>query len=407
MKYLKWLYFTLISIILFSTNAIAHGGSQMEPSYLYEIQDFTSAQSLEPLIFTIGGGLFGGYRNVSVFPVPFDNAVGSNDMGNAITIISFPKGKIDYDRYFRNAADDMSGGGEFVSQTAKDILGYGQVRRFLLFDFKKKLHREYRIVFPITQYIEKIALADSERKRFLFEIESQKRNAKEPFDSNNFLQLIDLSDDKHKVIKEVFKPAGTIWTTTKERVFLYRILEKKLQVFDMKLEVAHHPLEDALKQYKDKIDFSRIYVHPQFPFAILRGKKGAVYIGWEKKNIPVPHLLTSGASQFVISPDGQWVVFKYERTGAAKTYLMPVSEKYPHYLGSPILLADTYFDEGKFAWTTNPTGFVGSRLDKIYHWDLENRDFPEKGTMSFHDYIVKNDLEKLTREKKQGLGNKH
>ncbi|HMN02017.1 MAG TPA: hypothetical protein PKC17_04540, partial [Geobacter anodireducens] len=72
-----------------------------------------------------------------------------------------------------------------------------------------------------------------------------------------------------------------------------------------------------------------------------------------------------------------------------------------------ILLADTYFDEGKFAWTTNPTGFVGSRLDKIYHWDLENRDFPEKGTMSFHDYIVKNDLEKLTREKKQGLGNKH
>jgi len=230
MNYLKWLYFTLISIILFSTNAIAHGGSQMEPSYLYEIQDFTSAQSLEPRIFTIGGGLFGGYRNVSVFPVPFDNAVGSNDMGNAITIISFPKGKIDYDRYFRNAADDMSGGGEFVSQTAKDILGYGQVRRFLLFDFKKKLHREYRIVFPITQYIEKIALADSERKRFLFEIESQKRNAKEPFDSNNFLQLIDLSDDKHKVIKEVFKPAGTIWTTTKERVFLYHILEKKLQV---------------------------------------------------------------------------------------------------------------------------------------------------------------------------------
>jgi len=114
------------------------------------------------------------------------------------------------------------------------------------------------------------------------------------------------------------------------------------------------------------------------------------------------------AGSFSLSPDGNWFIFKhYFGSDVYQTYLMPVSEKYPHYLGTPILLADTYFNEGKFAWTSNPTGFVGSSLDKIYRWDLENQNFPEKGKMSFHDYIVQKDLEKLTREKRQGLGSKH
>jgi len=83
---------------------------------------------------------------------------------------------------------------------------------------------------------------------------------------------------------------------------------------------------------------------------------------------------------------------------------MPISEKYPHYLGSPILISNKSFNIGKAAWSTNPTAFVGSYGDNILRWDLENQDFPEKGKMSFHDYIVQEDLKKLTREKKQGLG---
>ena len=85
---------------------------------------------------------------------------------------------------------------------------------------------------------------------------------------------------------------------------------------------------------------------------------------------------------------------------------MPVSEKYPHYLGSPILISNNSFNENNFGWTHNPVSFVGSSLDKLYRWDLENRDFPGKGKMSFHDYVVEKDLEKLTKEKRQGLGGK-
>jgi hypothetical protein len=75
---------------------IAYGGTNMKPSYVYDVQDFDAALSLVPQTHKLGG-LFGGYRYISIFPVPQNNAVGSNCMEKGITIISFPDGKIDYD----------------------------------------------------------------------------------------------------------------------------------------------------------------------------------------------------------------------------------------------------------------------------------------------------------------------
>lgn len=409
MHILSKLYLSVICNLLFSTIALAHGGTKMESKYLYEVKDFDSAQSIHPQTFK-SGGLFGGYKNVSIFPVPQDNSVGTNDMGNAITIISFPKGKIDYDKHFRRA-DDISGGGKYLPTISQDLIGFGQVRVFHLFDFKKKLHREYRIVFPFSKYIDNIAIADARLRHFLFEIESQKENPEDSFDVDYFLQLVDLSGDKPKLIKEIKEEPGTVLTTTKDRVILYRILKRKLQVLDMNLEPAHHPLEDVVKQYKDQLNpikdeigFSRIRLHPTLPFAILYGGyEGSTFVGWGKTKNNTPHQFASGLEAISFSPDGRWVVYKYNRTDPAKTYIMPISERYPHYLGSPILISNESFDIGKGAWSTNPTAFVGSYLDKIFRWDLENQEYP-KEYASFHDYIVQEDLKKLTREKKQGLG---
>jgi len=405
MDCIKHVGLTIICVLLFSTNAIAHGGTQMESTYLYERKNYqTKTIALQPQTFKIGG-LFGGfYEDISIFPVSQDNAVGSNDMGNAITIISFPKSKIDYDKYFRNA-DDIVGGGKYLPPISQDLIGFGQVRVFHLFDFKKKLHREYSIVSSVSQYIEKIAIADASRRRFLFEIESQKADPKGPWDVNYSLQLIELNGDKNTLIKEIPKVRSS-WTTTSDRVFLWAFDDKKLRVLDMNLEPAHHPLEDAVKQYKDKIDFSRIFMHPHHPFALLTGgEKGATIIGWSKSRNSEPHLFISDASNFSFSPDGKWAVFTdYLNSNTNQTYLMPVSEKYPHYLGTPILLSNMSFNVGRGAWTTNPTTFVGTKNDEFYRWDLENRDYPGKDKMSFHDYIVQEDLKKLTREKRQGLG---
>ncbi len=376
----------------------------MDSKYLYEENNYqTKTVTLPPQTHKLGG-LFGGYSNILIFPVPQNNAVGTNCMGKGITIISFPEGKIGYDRYFRNV-DDIGGSAKYMPPISSDLIGFGQVRVFYLFDFKKKIHREYHIVFPFTKYIENIAVADASRRRFIFEIESQKENPKGPWDVNYSLQLVELNGDKHTLIKEIPKVRST-WTTTSDRVLLWAFDEKKLQVLNMNLEPAHHSLEALVKQYKNEIDFSEVNLHPQLPFALLSGgEKGTTVINWSKDRNNRPHLFMESGSNFSFSPDGKWMVCDhFYGSGVYQTYLIPVSEKYPHYLGSPILLSKKSFQAGFGAWTTNPTGYVGTRLDEIYHWDLENRDFPEKGKMSFHDYIVQEDLKKLTKEKRQGLG---
>ena len=87
---------------------------------------------------------------------------------------------------------------------------------------------------------------------------------------------------------------------------------------------------------------------------------------------------------------------------------MPVSEKYPNYLGSPIKLLDKGFGSlsvnDSAVWTTNPISYVGSYMSTLYRWELTSNFYPEAGDMDLHDYIVQKDLEKLTREKRQGLG---
>lgn len=394
-----------LGVSLFSTIAIAHGGKKMDPLY-----DINEAAALAPQTHKIGG-LFGGYSNISIFPVPQDNSVGSNDMGNAITIISFPKGKIDQEKYFRTASD-ISGGGKYLPVISPDLIGFGQVRVFHTFDFKRKIYRKYPIVFPVSQYIDNTAIADARQRHFLFEIESQKENPKNSFDVDKSLQLVDLTGEKPVLIKEFKKEPGTVWTTTKDRILLYRILERELLVLNMNLEPSHHPLEDVIKQYKDilnpfkeKIGFSRMRLHPSLPFAVLYGGyRGSTFISWSKNSDNKPHLLIDYTTQFSFSPDGKWVVYQKKHPEPKMTYIMPVSEKYPHYLGTPILFSNDSFEVGQGAWTTNPTVFVSTKLDKIFRWDLENQEFPEKGNMSFHDYIVQEDLKKLTREKKQGLG---
>ena len=382
----------------------------MESAYLYETQ---GAVSLSPQEFPLNGGLFGSrflaeaYSSISLFPVPQDNTVGTNDMHNAITLISFPKGRISFEKHFKNAVDDIGGGGQYLPVISKDLIGFGQTRAFVLYDFKKKIHREYTITTSLAKNIEKVAVADVSHLQFIFQIEKQNTSSHDPWDISKVLQLMDLSGEKAKLIKEIPKVNGAIWSVVRDKNFLYDSETRQLQVYNMNLEPAQHPLADVILRNKKKADFMVIYAHPNLPFAVLSGGyKGATYISWGESRDTTPHLLFRSAHQFSFSPDGKWVTFKDETHDPAKTYLMPVSEKYPNYLGSPILIFNRYFNENKFAWTTNPISFVGSRGEKIYRWDLENQDFPEKGKMSFHDYIVQKDLEKLTREKRQGLGEK-
>jgi hypothetical protein len=394
-------------ILLFGSGCLnstnSYGGSAMEPSYLYELKNINGDSPLEPQKFKSKS------RNISLFPVPQDSSVGTNDLSNAITLISFTKAKISYDKYFRNAVDDIGGGGTYIPVISPDVIGFGQVRIFVIYDFKKKIHREFRLFMSIAKSIEKIAIADARQRHFIFEIEKELSGSNDPWAISKSLQLFDLSGDKPFLIKELPKETGVTWSVVNDKIFLNARRKKLLHVLNMNFESAHHPLADEINKNKGKIDFTWIHSHPFLPFAILAGgEDGSTVISWGADRGKSPHLLSNDSKKFSFSPDGKWVVFREDLDlNTSKTYLMPVSEKYPHYLGSPILLSNGSFGENNVAWTTNPISFVASRLDEIYRWELTNQAHPESDKATFHEYIVGKDLEKLTKEKRQGLGGQH
>ncbi len=401
-RHFKVLFLVLLvllgSVLLFF--AVSNGGNKMETPY-----NINEAKALKPELYDVGTEI-----SLSLFPVPQNNAIGTNDLNNAITLLSFHKGKIKFDKYFKNAIDDVEGGGEYLPVIAPDTIGFGQSRRFLLYNFRTRDVRYYRIVMSLEETIEKIAIADARRRHFIFEIKEYNSRSDDPSDKTYNLLLMDLSGKEMRKIKELNLGKGITWTVAYERIFLYCIRMDQLQVLSTNFEPSHHPLADVINNNKDKIDYTWIHPHPNLPFAILSGgDKGSTYISWGTARDATYHALFSGATEFSFSPDGKWVVYKKEnfKDDTFGTYLMPVSEKYPHYLGTPILLLDNYFNPNNCGWTTNPIAFVGSSSNMLYRWELTKEAHPWIDKPTLHDYVVDYDLEKMKKDKQQGPGGEH
>ncbi len=399
-----WSTLLLLAFIGMFSTVTVYGGGKNKVEYLYDLKE---ALTLEAQVYRMSGSPI-----LSLFPVPFDNAVGTNDITNAITVFSFPEGKLDQEHHFRRALGDIQGGGTYLPVITPDLIGFARTRAFYLFNFKTQKAEEYRIVFAIDETIEKIAIADAQRRRFIFEVEEHKRGSVDSWDISHNLQLIDLSGKKVNLIKKLPEEKGATWAVAYDRVLLWYFKKKEMQVYDMNLEPSQHPLADVIMKNKNNVDFTWPILHPALPFAILAGgKQGSSSINWSKDRDNKPILFLSGAKQFLFSPDGKWATFKREDYANDKsyTYLMPVSEKYPHYLGTPISLKNDYFNADNCGWTKNPIAFVASDGD-LHRWKLTKEaqraimgdDYDKYET--FHDWIVAKDLEKLTKEKKQGLG---
>ncbi|MDD2319240.1 MAG: hypothetical protein PHO83_04235, partial [Geobacteraceae bacterium] len=171
----------------------SYGGEKVKS--LYDVQ---GALELKPQEFEATGGLFGtklfgGYSNVSLFPVPLTNSVGSNQMGNAITVISFPGKRISFSRYFKDADATIEYGEIFFPVLTQDMIALGLPRAFILFDFKKKIHRTLTITPDISENIEKAAVVDARKKLFMFEVARYSGKSPSPWDFSGSLVLLDLS----------------------------------------------------------------------------------------------------------------------------------------------------------------------------------------------------------------------
>jgi len=394
-----WLVISGFVVSIFMMFAITHGGKKMEPSY-----KINEEKTLKPEVYDLKSD-----TSLSLFSVPQDNSIGTNDLNNAITLLSFHKGRIKYAEYFKDVVDDVEGGGEYIPIVAPDTIGFGQSRRFLLYNFRTRDCREYEIVVSLEKTIEKIAIANAPRRHFIFEIEEGNSRSEDPWDITCHLLLMDLSGKEARLLKALNIGKVTVWTAVYDKIFLHDLKKDQVTVLSTNYEPSHHPLADVINRNKGQIRFRRIHPHPYLPFAILSGGKyGSMIVNWDNGRDNSPHLLLEDAQEFSFSPDGNWVAYK---TGGiidiAKTYIMPVSEKYPHYLGTPIFLLDNYFNPNNCGWTTNPISFVGSSSNMLYRWELTKEAHPWIDKPTLHDYVVDYDLEKLKKEKQQGPGGKH
>ncbi len=383
--------------------AALRGNTPMESLY-----DHRQAASLKPYACTIRAETSG---PVSLFPVPQDNAVGTNDLNNAITVFTFYKDRMLPKTYFKNAFQQVGGGGQFLPVLSKDSIGFGQTRRFVIYNFITKKFETNSIVTSFEKTIKQVGIADAQQKHFIFEIEAENPDSEDYEDVSYSLLLMDLSGEKPRLIKKIVENEGMVWSMFNNQLFLSDFKNQELKVFTANLEPSHHPVMDVLKKNKDKVRFFSVIPHPSLPFAVLSGgNKGAQYVCWNQtfrdeqpRNIfGILHTLS-----YVFSPDGRWVVCQKTEPEPKYSFIMPVSEKYPNYLGSPILLEEATFDRDHFAWTTNPVNLIGSATGKLYCYDLTKEGHPECGDKpSYWDYVVDKDLEKLRKEKKQGLGMK-
>jgi hypothetical protein len=210
--------FALAVVLCLYSTSTQGGDKKMELLY-----DTKGAATLAPQIFRTDS-TFG----LSLFPVPQENAVGTNSLNNAITVISFPKGRIVYEKHFKNAVDDVGASGTYLPVIDPETIGFGQTRRFLLYNFKTGRHEKYRVVFPIDETILKIATADAGRRRFIFEIESMNPRSEDHRDKSFSLQLIELSGKEPRPIKTMPIPVGSTWAAAYGRVFLWNFSKVEL-----------------------------------------------------------------------------------------------------------------------------------------------------------------------------------
>ena len=395
------LFVLVLMNVLLTTTVCAGGTNRME--YMYDVK---GAAEIKPQVYKMDTS-----TRLMLFPVPFDNAVGTNNYRNALTIISFPNGKLDMKHYFKRAVDNIDASGRYLPVINDHLVGFGQMRRFLLFDFKKKKVQKYRIAFSIESSMLNIAVADAGKRQFLFETETFTSRSSANFDRAYHLLLLDLSGDEVKEIKSVRMLKSSSWVVAYDRIFEWASGQKIMRVFDLNLEPSQHPMADIILDNRHKTSCSFLIPHPELPFALLNagGQEGVSYISWgEKRDKTLKRFMEDG-DQLLFSPDGKWLTFQWGSFTDRITYIMPVSEKYPNFLGTPILLHNEYFEKENCAWTNNPMSFVGARRLNLFRWELTKEaqkemmgdDYDKYET--FHDWIVEKYLEKLTKEKKQGL----
>ncbi len=363
-----------------------------------------------------------------IFAVPEKNAVGTNDIGNAISLLRFKTDdKLNRVVVKKDFMEMVNGPFEFrfLPVWSREEIAYSQSKGFLLVNIPEKKVGIHTVCPGLNDEIGGLAVLGGKEHTFVFEI-------RKPYAAiqgfKKVLRVVRFENDTFTVLSE--RPAGLKtssysepWFTYQNRIFVYNDSSTRIEVFDEKFQPVSHPLAEAFNANSKSFRcLQEIVLHPTSPLAIIieMGKDPDVskfdslspaarlaaitplydevsrltlyLFRWthsDPKQRFVPLISSAGSiwksykpsnnyDDFTFSPDGKWVVFRDHSKDSKNPVFVavPVDEKNPLLLGKPIKLGRA-IREGATgptgtAWATDPTSFVMCDGAVIYKWDLEN-----------------------------------
>jgi len=344
-------------------------------------------------------------EETTIFSVPSENAVGTNSINNAITLLKFRNDELHYEELKRDFVGGVGIGDKFYPRMFKGPwIGYTQTRGFLLFNCEERYGVRYMPPMTGDEYYTDVQTFDEEKFRFVF----QRKEAYWP-EGIRHLDLVEFNPDgtfrmlatmkagKHEI--RYLEP----WAIQNKVLFLYNEENSTIQAFDSLFHTVSHPFCDLFNIQKDFQRLDQIEFHPNAPFAVLveiekhkRDKYRIFLAAWENPDPEKRFVellrqdisMFSGwhdldglsCSHFEFSPDGRWLVFRDDSEAlvqdvASPTFVaMPVDPKREMPLGKPEILGKVlreYARPNSTAWITTPLSFVVCDGQILYKWELD------------------------------------
>lgn len=348
-----------------------------------------------------------------IFSVPVENAIGTNNFNNAITLLRFNKDEIEYDEVKRDFVKGVGIGDKFYPRMFNGPwIGYTQTRGFLLFNFKDKNGLRYKLCSDGNEWYTDIKTFDENKLQFVF----QRFETYLP-DNIRHLQLFEFHPDgSFSTLAEMQAGAHEIkyvepWAIQDRILFVYHNDSIKITAYNENFQPIQHPFCELFNSLEDFKRLDKFVFHPKAPFAILteierkgRNKYWVYLASWENEDPEKRFVELLGqeismfsewkdlkglkCSDFQFSPDGRWLVFRDNsemvlQSFANPTFVaMPVDNRHEMPIGKPMILGKVMRESARpssTAWIKKPLSFVVSDGLVLYKWELDNlpREFYE------------------------------
>jgi hypothetical protein len=342
----------------------------------------------------------------NIFSVPIENAVGTNSINDAITLLRFKDDEVEYDEVKRSFVDGVGIGDKFYPEMFNGLwIGYTQTRGFLLFNFKEKNGIRYMPQMTGDEYYTGVKTFDESKLQFVF----QKLEEYWP-EGIRHLQLLEFHPDgTFKTLAEMKAGAHEIgyvepWAIQNKTLFVYRNDSIKINAYNQNFQQIQHPFCELFNGLDKFQCLDQLTMHPTAPVAIVvemdKAQSGDywVYLAcWQNKDPQKQFIELLGqdismfsewrdlkglkCSHFEFSPDGKWLVFRDDsemvlQDIANPTFVaMPVDVEREMPLGKPKLLGKVMRENAQpasTAWITKPLSFVVSDGQVLYKWEIDN-----------------------------------